>query len=75
MTLGVRLLAFLLLHVELAEEVERQHSVQVDHDARQHERHHQLQQPPQQQKSTNLSITLEGYSIERIPGATAQQPV
>jgi len=41
-TFGVGLLAFLLLDVELAEEVERKHRVQVDDDARQHERQDQL---------------------------------
>jgi len=42
-TLGVRLFTFLLLDVELAEEVERQHSVQVDDNTCQHERQDQLQ--------------------------------
>jgi len=43
-TLGVWLFSFFFLHVELTEEVERKHSVQVDDDARKHERQDQLQQ-------------------------------
>jgi len=41
-TLGVGLFTFLLLDVELAEEVERQHGVQVDDNACQHKRQDQL---------------------------------
>ena len=52
-TLGVRFLSLLLLDVELAEEVERQHSVQVDDDTRQHERQDQLQQQTQSASSSS----------------------
>jgi len=44
--LGVGFFSLLVfLHVELAEEVERQHGVQVDNDTCQHKRQDQLQQP------------------------------